>query len=145
MSANYSFYALMCGYMPRPEGVQKRKIERSSFFCAHSPNFVISCQKQAISLQSEADLATFTTHNLTRRWDFSIYFSATAAAIRPRRKMGIAASLTPTDSAIAGVATGSIGRMSQPARWRPTASSIPITTRTASGKKTRGRRQSPPH
>ena len=24
MSADYSFYATLCGYMPRPEGVQKR-------------------------------------------------------------------------------------------------------------------------
>ena len=34
MSTDYSFYALLCGYMPRPEGVLKKTIERlSSFFC----------------------------------------------------------------------------------------------------------------
>ena len=34
MSADYSFYALMCGYMPRPEGVLKGKDESLSLFCA---------------------------------------------------------------------------------------------------------------
>ena len=34
MSADYSFYATLCGYMPRPEGVQKGKDESLSLFCA---------------------------------------------------------------------------------------------------------------
>ena len=33
MSKDYSFYALLCGYMPRPEGVQKGKDESLSLFC----------------------------------------------------------------------------------------------------------------
>ena len=34
MSTDYSFYALLCGFMPHPEGVLKRE-EREffSFFC----------------------------------------------------------------------------------------------------------------
>ena len=32
MSADYSFYALLCGFMPRPEGVQKRETKVSRFF-----------------------------------------------------------------------------------------------------------------
>ena len=32
MSADYSFYALLCGYMPPPEGVQKRETKVSRFF-----------------------------------------------------------------------------------------------------------------
>ena len=34
MSTDYSFYALLCGYMPRPEEVQKRetKVSRFLFF-----------------------------------------------------------------------------------------------------------------
>ena len=32
MSADYSFYALLCGYMPPPEGVLKKTIERLSSF-----------------------------------------------------------------------------------------------------------------
>ena len=34
MSTDYSFYALLCGYMPRPEGVQKRRTRVLLFFCA---------------------------------------------------------------------------------------------------------------
>ena len=34
MSKDYSFYALLCGYMPRPEGVQKGKDESLSLFYA---------------------------------------------------------------------------------------------------------------
>ena len=33
MSADYSFYAALCGFMPRPEGVQKGKDESLSLFC----------------------------------------------------------------------------------------------------------------
>ena len=33
MSADYSFYALLCGYMPRPEGVRKGKMKIFLFFC----------------------------------------------------------------------------------------------------------------
>ena len=60
MSTDYSFYALLCGYMPRPEGVQKRKIERSSFFllprerkpgCASLPGRIGGC-KQKITCKS---------------------------------------------------------------------------------------------
>ena len=32
MSADYSFYALLCGFMPRPEGVLKARNESFSFF-----------------------------------------------------------------------------------------------------------------
>ena len=32
MSADYSFYATLCGYMPRPEGVLKGKDESLSLF-----------------------------------------------------------------------------------------------------------------
>ena len=32
MSADYSFYALLCGFMPRPEGVQKRRTRVLLFF-----------------------------------------------------------------------------------------------------------------
>ena len=32
MSADYSFYALLCGFMPRPEGVRREEREFFSFF-----------------------------------------------------------------------------------------------------------------
>lgn len=32
MSADYSFYALLCGFMPRPEGVRKGKMKVFPFF-----------------------------------------------------------------------------------------------------------------
>ena len=32
MSADYSFYALLCGFMPRPEGGTEEKNESSSLF-----------------------------------------------------------------------------------------------------------------
>ena len=32
MSTDYSFYALLCGFMPRPEGVQKRRTRVLLFF-----------------------------------------------------------------------------------------------------------------
>ena len=36
MSTDYSFYALLCGYMPRPEGVQKRRTRVLLFFCINT-------------------------------------------------------------------------------------------------------------
>ena len=39
MSADYSFYATLCGFMPRPEEVQKRETKVSRFFCCYSVSY----------------------------------------------------------------------------------------------------------
>ena len=63
MSTDYSFYALLCGYMPRPEGVQKGKDENLSLFCFGAAHAVRVMNRVMIGKHTSSHLSSLYSYS----------------------------------------------------------------------------------